>query len=512
MVRRRPNVLVIMTDQHDPAVTGYSGDEVVDTRHLDALAARSATFPNAMCTSPICSPSRASFMTGKDVHRTGVWGNHWVIFPENLTMPAHFADNGYVTALVGKMHFGGRDQMQGFQHRPYGDLRHGLGHQPEPLDFFPAYMAAKSAGVTEIPESLIQDVVVTRETLAFVLEHADRDPETPWFTVAGYGRPHPPLTAPGRYLRRYRDRVPPPEPGDLGPDVLDPHSRRCYLRSRGDGLTEEDVTAAREAYYASIDFVDDCIGELLRGLDEAGALENTIVVYTADHGEMAGTHGIWNKTVFFDPSAGIPLLISVPGATDDGASVDAPISLMDLYPTLCGLAGIPVPEGLDGVDWSGTVRGEAEPPRAWVPCTFVAYGDRVGTGAQLRGTPGAAWRSVREKDWKYVEVRDDAPLLFDLANDPGELNNLAEDPAHAERCTRMRAQVFADFGWDESDRALAADDARVGAFHSGIQPTTPNQYQLPDGRIFDAEGALYGSRWLPIPPGVTGGIIPQRFG
>src|SRR5690606_19459095 len=106
-----------------------------------------------------------------------------------------------------------------------------------------------------------------------------------WFTVAGYGRPHPPLTAPGRYLRRYRGRVPDPEPGDAGPEVLDPHSRRCYQSSGGAALTPEEVTAGREAYYAAVDFVDDCIGELLRGLEEAGALENTIVVYTADHGE-----------------------------------------------------------------------------------------------------------------------------------------------------------------------------------------------------------------------------------
>lgn len=500
-----------MTDQHDPRVAGYVGDTVIDTRHLDALAEQATSFPNAMCSSPICSPSRMSFMTGKDIHHVGAWGNHWVIFPEHITMPGHFADNGYVTALIGKMHFGGADQFQGFQHRPYGDLRHGLGHQPDPLSMFPAYHSAKGAGVTEIPESLINDVVVTRETLAFLLEQHDENPEQPWFAVAGYGRPHPPLTAPARYIRRYRDRVDAPSPGDQGSSLLDPHSARCYARSRAGGLTNEETTAAREAYYASLDFVDDCIGELLIGLAAAGALDDTIVVYTADHGEMGGHHGIWNKTVFFDRSAGVPLLISLPGR-ENAAAIDAPISLMDLFPTLCGLSNLPTPGGLDGVDFSAAIREGADAPRDWVPCTFIATGDRVGAGADLAGAPGSAWRSVREREWKYVDVRNSSPLLFDLVADPAETMNVAEVPVHAERCARMRAKVFEGFSWEEVDAAINSDDQRVGAFGSGRKPTTPNQYRLPDGREFDAETALYDARWQTIPPGITGGMIPQRFG
>ena len=126
-----------------------------------------------------------------------------MIFPEHVTWPGHFARHGYRTCLVGKMHFGGHDQIQGFQVRPYGDLRHGLGHQPEPLELFPGYGTAESAAPTQIPESLLVDVVTTRETLSFVQEHADREPDTPWFVCTGYCRPHPPYTAPGRYLRRY---------------------------------------------------------------------------------------------------------------------------------------------------------------------------------------------------------------------------------------------------------------------------------------------------------------------
>ena len=169
-------------------------------------------------------------LTAMEPHRCAAWANHWIIFPEQVTWPRHFAEHGYATCLVGKMHFGGKDQLHGFQHRPYGDFHHGLSHQPEPLSFFPSYHSAESAGVTEIPESLIQDVVVTREAQAFLLEHQDRKPEQPWFLCAGYGRPHAPFTAPGRYIRRYRDRIPPLEqPADCT-DRLEPYAHRLYDR------------------------------------------------------------------------------------------------------------------------------------------------------------------------------------------------------------------------------------------------------------------------------------------
>lgn len=514
MSQRHPNILIIMTDQHAPKVAGFAGDHVVRTQHLDQLAERSVHFPNAMCNSPVCTPSRMSMLTGKDMHHCSAWANHWVIFPEHTTLPQHFAEHGYVTSLIGKMHFGGRDQMQGFQYRPYGDLHHGLGHQPEPLSLFPSYMSAKSAGVTEIPESLLQDVVVTRETLSFVLEQHDHDPSQPWLTVAGYSRPHPPLTAPGRYIRHYRDRVPAPSPGDHGLDGLDPFAQRCHRNSRKGGLSEEEAQLGREGYYACVDFVDDCIGDLLDGLRAAGALDNTIVVYTADHGEMAGIHGLWNKTLYFDPSAGVPLLMTIPGVAEPASTIDAPISLMDLYPTLCGLVGLPIPDGLDGLDWSGTISSpeSAEPPRSWAPCTFLLYGDRVGQGADAHGEPGSAWRSARERDWKYVEVRDSSPLLFDLRNDPAETTNLASEPAHAERCRAMRELVFDDFSWESTDRQLEIDRQRIKEHSSGVKPSMPNQYMFDDGRTFDAEAELYGARWLHIPPDTTGGIIPQMYG
>ena len=502
----RPNILWIMTDEHNRDVAGFAGDPIVDTANLDRLAARSVRFDNASCTYPVSTPSRMSLMTGREAHRCAAWSNHWIIFPEHVTWPAHFAAHGYRTCLVGKMHFGGRDQMNGFQHRPYGDLRHALGHQPDPLHMYPGYANAESAGVTEVPESLIQDVVVTRETLAFLLEHQSREPNAPWFVCASYGRPHSPLTAPGRYIRRYRGQVPPAPVGRSSD--LEPFARNFVPE-----LTGEQAVRGREAYYACVDFVDDCMGELLDGLERAGLLDNTIIIYTADHGDMLGHHGLWGKQVYYEGSMGVPLLIAGPGIPA-GGSARQPISLMDLFPTTCALAGLPIPPGLDGVDASQLVRdpASAAPPRPFAPSAAYRYGVRINYARTPDDAPNAAWRCVRDERWKYVEVERGTSLLFDLEDDPLETTNLAADPAQAARCAQMREWLYQDFSWDGVHAQLEKDRSRLPEFLSGLPPGTPNQYMLPDGRVFDAEASLYEARWLHLPPTLGGGIIPQQFG
>jgi choline-sulfatase len=506
-MRARPNVLLILSDEHAPSVAGFAGDPVVRTPRLDALAARSVSFDRATCPCPACTPSRMSMLCAKEPHRCAAWSNHWIIFPEHVTWPAHFANHGYVTCLVGKMHFGGRDQMNGFQYRPYGDLRHGLGHQPDPLHMFPGYANPESAGITEIPESLIQDVIVTRETLAFLRELNDSQPGTPWFVCAGYARPHSPLTAPGRYIRRYRGRVPPAAHGKEWRDKLEPFAQRLVF-----DITEDQSLRGREGYYASVNFLDDCIGELLEGLERDGLLDNTIVIYASDHGEMIGLYGCWGKQLYHQPSVGVPLLISGPGLAMDAVAAH-PISLMDLFPTSCGLCGLPIPAGLDGIDISAVLRNPAlASPRRFAPSAMYRYAVRINFNTTAEDTLCAAWRMVRDERWKYVDVEGGAPLLFDTECDALETTNLARDAEHAERCGRMRAALFDGFSWEGVHAQLQADRARAPAFLSGYQPSTPNQYMLPDGRVFDAEKSLYDSRWLAIPPGCSGGIIPQQFG
>jgi choline-sulfatase len=501
-----PNLLVVMTDEHHARVAGYAGDPIVRTECLDGLANNSLVFEHATCAGPVCTPSRMSMLTGREPHRCAGWSNHWVIFPEHLTWPGHFAEHGYRTCLVGKMHFGGRDQMQGFQHRPYGDLRHGLGHQPDPLSMFPGYAHTASAGVSEVPTSMLQDVVVSREAREFILEHADTAPDQPWFVCASYSRPHAPLTTPGRYQRKYLGKVP-PAASTTADGLIEE-----FATNRVHDVSPEQSLRAREAYYACVEFVDDCISELLESLAEAGLLDNTIVMYTSDHGEMLGLHSVWGKQLYHESSVGVPLLISGPGL-DRGRRIDDPISLIDLFPTSCGLAGIPVPDRLDGVDLSARLRGEPNAPvREFTASAAYRYGIRISHNATSESAPHEAWRCVQDAEWKYVEVEHGAHMLFNFATDSCETTNLIDDPAHAERVVRMATWLHDGFSWSEVHTQLAVDRERLPQYLSGLQPSTPNQYMLPDGRTFDAERSLYGARWLPIPEGADAGIIPQQFG
>ena len=511
----KPNILLIMTDQHNSQIAGFAGNEYVDTGNLDKLASQSIQFDTAICTSPVCTPSRMSILSGKDIHNCGAWNNHWVLFPEHITWPKYFANNGYRTCLVGKMHFGGKDQMHGFQVRPYGDLWHGLGHQPEPMELFPGYAGPESAGPTEIPESLLSDVVITRETTSFLLEHNSKESDTPWFVCASYTRPHSPYTSPERYVRKYQDKVPVPNAPAHYKDNLEPYARQNFDDFNNEQITQEQTKKAVEGYYACVDFVDDCIGELLDSLEKQGLLENTIVIYTSDHGDMVGQHGLWGKAVYYEEAISVPLLIKTVDIKKH-KKITTPVSLMDLFPTCCDLAGIPVPEGLDGVSFANIINSpdNFEAPREFVTSAYYKYAIKV---KHLRtkydeNETHQAMRLCRSENWKYVEIEGGQPLLFDMLNDKGENVNVAQNPECADICKKMRAQVFADMTWEQVHERLPRDRERMPQYFSGIKPSMPNQYMLEDGRIFDAEKSLYDSRWLYIPSETSGGIIPQQFG
>ena len=184
-------------------------------------------------------------------------------------------------------------------------------------------------------------------------------------------------------------------------------------------LTEEQIQRGRQGYYACVDVVDDCIGQLVDGLEQATLLDNTIVIYTSDHGEMLGSYGCSGKQLYYESSIGVPLLISRSGIAA-GQTVQHPISLMDLFPTTCGLPGLPILEDLDGVDFSHILHDpqKAAVPREFSPIATYRYGIRIAEGQTDDDTPCFAWRCVRERDWKYVEVEKGDALLFDLVNAP----------------------------------------------------------------------------------------------
>lgn len=487
----RPNILFLLSDEHsyrcfshlDPAGEG----EPVHTPAWDALAEKSCVFHTAYCQVSLCTPSRICLLAGANPMTSGGWTNGAMLRPGIPTLPGTLSNAGYATCLMGKMHLGGDRQFVGFQHRPYGDLVGQTGHQWEPLHRHGGRAIGErleDAGITEIPESALQEQVLARESIAWLREHQAHRPDQPWMLCASFSRPHFPLTAPKRHVDRYDpERVPLPKVGRSGDTANHPMTVGMQDGFKLDRVDETLTRKGRAGYFACVDYLDEIIGDMLQTLDRSGLLENTIIVYTSDHGELAGEHGMWWKNSWHEAAARVPLMISLPEHRDGTLSpvrLQQPVSLADLYPTLCGLSGADVPAGLDGVDLSQAVRQGVEPERGAV---FM-------DNPTPRWGEGAEHRMVREGKWKYVAFRAMPDLLFNMEDDPLEQRNLAGDSEHKDIASRLRAMVDATWDFAKAQRQCEQDLAEASK-HKLPRVTGQNYYHMPNGTWISADGHLY---------------------
>jgi choline-sulfatase len=490
----RPNVLILQSDQHCYRCLGRrdpESGEPVGTPALDRLFESGTSFENTYAQVPICTPSRISTLTGQDPTRCGAWGNGHMLPDEAPTIADAFGEAGYETCYAGKMHVEGDNQFAGFDHYPYGDVLGTMGHQIEPPKSYwekdaPDLSPPGYTGVTGIPESMLQERTVAEESRAFLREH-EAASDDPWLMYASFSRPHGPLTAPSRFMDRHSpDEVPPPAIGTDGDAATHPALERI-----GDAPPEgpNGLAEFRAAYFACVEFLDEVIGDFLAGLERDGLLDDTIVVYTSDHGDNNGNHGIVGKLTWHESSARVPLVIETPKqrAGDASRSVETPVGLVDLYPTLCGLSGVPIPGGVDGWDLSAAVETGTEPDRGPVTSSClspVCWGE------------GTEFRMVRDGRWKYVHHRDYPDALFDLEADPTEQDNLLPDPAGeaADAHERLAARVDQTTDWAELEAARERAEERVAERNLGIVDGSYNQYHLPDGRVVDADAPLYHPR------------------
>ena len=518
MDRRRPNILFLLSDEHSFRCLSYldiePDAEPVHTPTLDALAEGGVAFDRAYCMVPLCTPSRICMLTGCFPMKSGGWDNSARMNPERPTIASTFSDAGYATCLVGKMHLGGPRQFAGFQYRPYGDLTGAHGHQPDPLlkkgaGLHGMRTRTLDAGVTTIPEGQLQERQVNEAGVSWLREQRHRDPLQPWFMMASYSRPHFPLTAPKRWVDRYwPDGVTEPMVGRTGDTAEHPMTRGMVEGFKTEQITHEEMMYARACYFANVSFLDEILGDLLNTLDRDRFLENTIIVYTSDHGELAGEHGLWWKNSWHEAAARVPLIVSTPmqrsmvnhalpeppglklRPVDDMARPTSPVSLADLYPTLCSMAEIEHPDDLDGEDLSGAIWEEFEPERD-EPVLVVNPVPRWGEGTQNA--------TLVDYQYKYVAFAGaDVPdLMFDLWHDPLEQTNLlpAAEGEVLEQAESMRAQIAARWDFDEAEHAEA--DATAAAKAEPWRVDQPryvgNIYHLPDGRLVAADKAIYDS-------------------
>ncbi len=492
----RPNVLFLFSDEHSYrclSLLDETTGEPVKTPALDSLAENGTYFSSAYCQSPLCTPSRICLLTGRSPMTSGGWANGSYLRPEIPTIPSVFGDAGYSTCLVGKMHLGGTNQLAGFAHRPYGDLTGGAGHQRDPLSEreggFEMRSRTADAGITEIPESALQEQVIVRESVSYLREHAASRPDTPWFLCASFSRPHFPLTAPGRFFNSYwPDRINPPKVGRTGDTAFHPMTNGMAKGFRTEEVSEQEMMKARAAYFACVDYLDEILGDFLLLMERSGLLENTVIVYTSDHGEMAGEHGMWWKNSWHEAAARVPLIIQTPAQRrgDSPASrPDTPVSLADVFPTLCGLADIGAPEGLEGRDLSAAVTTgtdlQTEP--VFVDNPLPRWGE------------GSEHRIVRLGRFKFVRFRGMRPhLLFDLEADPLEQRNLLESGTETELETGQELKALVDGSWDfdaaEAQRHRDEAELRRNSLEAGTG-RHGNCFHMPDGRVVAADTPLY---------------------
>jgi len=453
----RPNILLIISDQHAPHVTGCYGAGFVHTPNLDALAAEGVTFDNAYCNHPHCVPSRAALMTGLETHRIPCFDFH-SDYRSGLPTWAHMLTRaGYRTHLNGKMHFIGPDQLHGFQTHtnynpePVGGFRWGE-EQPDPALGLVYWRDLHFEGSPRHEKRMAQEADKLADAAAFFNDAKDLD--QPWSMTVGFFGPHYPQICTRAMFDRYADTdIPTPRPGD----TLHPRNQHWHRCWGFDRFTQRDTMQGRQAYLAMVSHLDDWVGRVLQMLDDTGQADNTLVVYTSDHGEMWGEHGLWGKQCFYEESARVPLIVKGPAlGIQQGTRLATPVTLLDLYPTFRDWAGggdWDVP--LDGRSLAGALRGDDLPSRP-VFCEYY--------GPDTRGPE----RMVRHDHLKLNYYHHQGTELFDLDHDPGEMHNLADDPAYADDRDRLMGLLTDGWDADALDAAVRTEQNRRVLLSEGL--------------------------------------------
>ena len=410
----RPNIVVVMTDQHAARAIGAAGDPAAETPTLDRLAARGTRFTNAYCPSPLCVPSRMAFLTGLEPHVSGVLGNDDFLASDIPTIAHALGSVGYECQLFGRMHFYGPDQLHGFVGRPIGDIGPGWPGSGAP-EIGPLTEARgnrgdqiKGSGTGETSYQAYDHAVVESGVAGLNALCAARDEtDTPFFAMVSLFCPHPPYIALPEDCAAVAYRVGPPRLGT-------PECRHPALREWADAggvsqVAAEQALKARIAYYGLIRMVDRLAGQLLAALEKR---DDTIVVYVSDHGEALGERGLWWKSTFYDESAKVPMILAGPGIKE-GHVDDRVTGLLDLSATILDLAGASA--------LPGQVGRSLASKDLWINRVTSSY---YGGLMNIR-TEALRHRMLRQDALKLCVYDGHAPQLFDLKADPDELCDIA---------------------------------------------------------------------------------------
>ena len=463
------NFLIVIADQLSPRSLPAYGNQVVRAPAISRLADEGVVFEHACCNFPLCSPSRASFLTGRLASELGVYDNAAEFAASIPTLAHRLRAIGYRTCLAGKMHFIGPDQLHGFETRLTPDIYpaglHWIPDWERPLsqrfEWYHDMSSVFDAGASEASLQGAYDDEVASRSVRAIFDMARSTDGRPFLLTVSFSQPHDPWEAPPQFWNLYEGvAIDAPRVGHIADDRVDPHTRRVreMCGSLGVEVPEDVLLNARRGHYASISYVDHKVRELLSALDATGQRNDTMVVFMADHGEMLGERGDWYKMSFFEPSAAVPLIFNAPRYFAP-RRIRANVSLLDLAPTVLDLAGAGSDEDLDGASLAGILGGADEDER-------LLLGEYLAEGAV------APVVMIRRGRLKFVHSPADPNLLFDLERDPDELHNLAAESTHAADVKSFREEVARR--WDlprlheeilrsQRRRHLIAGALRVGA-------------------------------------------------
>ena len=445
-VRPKPNILLLMTDQHRADCLGCDGNRIIRTPSFDRLAKEGVCFDHAYSSTPSCTPARAGLLTGLSPWRHGMLGYGRVAERYQFEMPRALKDAGYYTFAIGKLHYHPQRNYHGFDGALIDES--GRAESPGFVSDYRQWFKAKApdlnpdatgiawndyrAAVYALPEEL-HPTHWTGQTAVGWIRKYDRD--QPFFLKVSFARPHSPYDAPARFADMYSESdMPAPHIGKWAAKYAarqEPHSNSPW---HGDFGIEQ-VRKSRQGYYGSVTFIDEQVGNIIKALEDQGMLENTLILFTSDHGDMTGDHHLWRKTYAYEASARIPMILRWPRTMvmdhERGTRLPQPVELRDVLPTFLDVAGAKNPPSLDGKSLLGLIREDAN----WRSVLDLEH--------DVCYDASNHWTALTDGRWKYIlHAYDGSEQLFDLRDDPGELNDLAADGSRPNTLAAWRARMI----------------------------------------------------------------------
>ena len=449
----KPNILFIMDDQHRWDYLGCAGATQVRTPNIDRLAERGVRFTQCTTNAPVCAPSRVGVATGVQPSRLGCVDNSGILPLSQPTYCQRLRDNGYRVACVGKLdlakgdHYNGRygdrpaAYSWGFTHPEECEGKMHAGSSPTPIgpythyldelglldDFYKDYQRRREEGYNTsahdsvLPTEAFEDCYIGRRAAEWIEHVAD---DFPWHMFVSFVGPHDPFDPPTEYGERYRD-------ADM-PEVIpfDPDGKPAWIQERSRSYDAETILETQRQYCAAIEAIDDQVGRILEAVTSRGMLENTIVIFASDHGEMLADHGMYTKSCPYESALRVPLIAAGPGI-EEGRTSDALVELIDVNATMCDLAGLDPQPNIDAQTLAPVLKGETASHRTETVSAFRKF------------------RLVRTEQYKLVENCNDVTELYDYQNDPGEQRNLANThPEVLEDLSRRMKGRFQEGKWN----------------------------------------------------------------